>query len=285
MNDKSDAMVNALTIDVEDYFHVRNFASYIKLEDWAELEEIAPAATYRILRLLEERKVRATFFILGWLARRHPRLVRAIQSSGHEIACHGYFHEPVRLMRPEEFRADLRAAKQLLEDTAGISVRGFRAPSFSIDQSALWAFDILLEEGFEYDSSLFPGRVVPFGFAGVYHRPHPIDCGARGTLKELPLLSLNILGREVPFAGGGFFRMYPYWMIKKGLRHANEQLKTPVAVYFHPWELAPDQPRIKADFIARTKHYLGLETMEKKITRLLADFRFVPAVELLELFC
>ena len=282
MNDHDQPMRNVLTVDVEDYFHVRNFAGTINIEDWETLEEVAPDATYRILRLLEEHGVKATFFVLGWLAKRHPRLVRAIQAAGHEVACHGYFHEPVRAMTPDEFRTDVRAARQVIEDTVGARVRGFRAPSFSIDESSLWAFDVLLEEGFEYDSSLFPGRTVPLGFAGVGRHPCKIDRGSFGQIKELPLTTLAVAGFKLPFAGGGFFRAYPYAMIRAGMRRINERERAPVVVYFHPWELAPRQPRVPAPLRARVKHYLGLETMEKKITMLLRDFAFVSAAEMLE---
>jgi polysaccharide deacetylase family protein (PEP-CTERM system associated) len=282
MTTKDDRVRNVLTVDVEDYFHVRNFADTINLEDWETLEEVAPNATYRILRLFEEQQVKATFFVLGWLAKRHPRLVRAIHAAGHEVACHGYFHEPVRAMTPDEFRADVSAAKKVLEDTIGAPVLGFRAPSFSIDESSLWAFDVLLGEGFEYDSSLFPGRMVPFGFAGVSRQPCRLDRGAAGAIMELPLTTLTVAGVKLPFAGGGFFRAYPYAMIRAGMRHINEREHAPVVVYFHPWELVPQQPRVAAHVKARIKHYLGLTTMEKKITRLLRDFAFVPASEMLE---
>lgn len=285
MTEKSPAIVNALTVDVEDYFHVRNFADTISFADWENFEEVAPQATYHILRLLDEHDTKATFFVLGWLAKRHPRLVRAIAASGHEIACHGYYHEPVRNMKPAEFRADLQAAKKVLEDQIGKPVVGFRAPSFSIDESSLWAFDILLEEGFEYDSSLFPGRLVPVGFAGAFRLPHHIDCQGGKTIKELPLATLSVMGVRLPFAGGGYFRAYPYWMIKAGMRHINRKEQAPVVVYFHPWELAPGQPKVAAGLAARTKHYLGLETMETKIVGLLKDFQFVTAGELLARFC
>ncbi|HPQ69986.1 MAG TPA: DUF3473 domain-containing protein [bacterium] len=284
MSQAKNGYVNALTIDVEDYFHVGNFSPYIKVEQWDNLEEVAPQATYRILRLLEENGVRATFFTLGWLAKRHPRLVRAIHASGHEVACHGYFHEPLTKLHPDEFRADIRAAKRLLEDTVGTSVRGFRAPSFSINESNLWTFDVLIEEGFEYDSSLYPGRLVPFGFAGAFRHPHNVDRGTGGLIKELPMATLKMFGVKLPFAGGGHFRLYPYWMIRRGIRRINQNERAPVVVYFHPWEIVPSQPRIKASLRASIKHYLGLGAMEYKITHLLRDFNFVPAAELLDHF-
>jgi len=281
---QSNGIVNALTVDVEDYFHVGNFQPYVNVEDWESFEEVAPQSTYRILRLLEKHNVKATFFVLGWLAKRHPRLVRAIHASGHEVACHGYFHVPVKELEPTEFRADVRAAKRLIEDTVGVRVHGFRAPSFSIDETSLWAFDVLIEEGFSYDSSLYPGRLVPFGFAGAFRHPHNIDRGPMGLIKELPMATLKLLGVKLPFAGGGHFRAYPYWFIRSGIRRINRREHAPVVVYFHPWELAPRQPRIQAELKARTKHYLGLKSMEKKIDRLLRDFTFVPAKELLDRF-
>jgi polysaccharide deacetylase family protein (PEP-CTERM system associated) len=272
------ALPNALTVDVEDYFHVRNLAPYIAREAWNGFTETIPAAVPRLLELFAAHGARASFFVLGWVAQRHPELVRAIDAGGHEVACHGFAHQPVNRLSPQEFRADLRAAKQAIEDAVGKPVRGYRAPSFSIDQSNLWAFDALIEEGFAYDSSLFPGRTVPIGFLGADREPCVIR-RAGGRIVELPLTRLDLFGRSLPFAGGGFFRFYPYPLIRAGLRRIRQTHRAPAVIYLHPWEIAPDQPRIAADWRARFKHYVGLRGFERKLGRLLADFPFGGSVK------
>jgi polysaccharide deacetylase family protein (PEP-CTERM system associated) len=280
MNEPAE-IVNALTVDVEDYFHALNLAPYIARETWETLPPTCPDATRRLLALFAEHNVRATFFVLGWIAQRWPQLVREIAEAGHEVACHGFAHRSLLQMTPAEFRADLHAAKDAIANAGGGRPAGFRAPSFSINHSNLWVFDVLIEEGFRYDSSLFPGRKVPVGFLGADRRPTVIERPGVGALLELPLTRLDVAGRSLPFAGGGYFRMYPYWLIRAGLRRVHAQSAAPAVIYVHPWEFAPDQRRIDARLGARLKHYIGLRTFEKKLRRLLADFRFARAVDLL----
>jgi len=278
-----DQTVNAMTVDVEDYFHVTNFDPYIDKRDWPSFAPTVPRTVPRILELFEEYGVKATFFVLGWIAERMPDVVRRIADAGHEIGCHGYDHALVHRTRPEVFRETVHRSKAALEDITGTEVVGHRAPTFSIDGNSLWAFDVLLEEGFEYDSSLFPGRIYRPGFAEAFRAPHNIDRGDRGLIKELPMTTIKALGVRVPFAGGGYFRLFPYRLIRWGMRRINAKDGVPVVVYFHPWEFAPDQPRIRGPAPwPRFKHYVKLRTMEPKIRRLLSEFTFVPARDLLD---
>ncbi|NLH49953.1 MAG: DUF3473 domain-containing protein [Myxococcales bacterium] len=271
---------NVLTVDVEDYFHVENLAPYIRPEEWDGLREVCPDAVRRLLALLAEHQVRATFFVLGWIARRHPDLVRVIDAAGHEVGCHGTMHQPVDRLTPAEFRQDLHEAAQRLADLLGKPVQGYRAPNFSIGPANPWALDILLDEGFTYDSSLFPGRKVPVGYLGADRAPVLIRREGHGDLVELPLARLDYPGGSLPFAGGGYFRLYPYALIRAGLRRINRRHRVPAVIYFHPWEIVPDQPRVAAGARARFKHYTGLATFESKLRRLLGDFSFGPAGDL-----
>jgi len=274
----NEPIVNGLSVDVEDYFHVRNFAGTIAFEDWETMIETSSIGVARVLDLLDRHQTKATFFILGWVAAHHPELVRRIATAGHEIACHGYLHDPVADLKPEQFRADLAAAKELLEEIVGFPVVGYRAPSFSINETCLWALDILIEEGFRYDSSLFPGRTVPVGFCGADRRPVVIK-RAGGELVEFPLTRLDVPGKSLPFAGGGYFRLYPYSLIRAGLRRINR--RAPAVIFFHPWELVPEQPPGAAPRASRFKHYVNLAGFERKLDRLLTDFRFQPLRKML----
>jgi len=277
---KPDLPRNALTIDVEDYFHVGNFASTIDRATWGDYPCIAPDATRRLLEMLARHDVKATFFVLGWLAKQYPELVREIAAGGHEVACHGFGHQRVTEMAPAAFRLDVRHARTLLEDLIGAPVVGYRAPSFSILPETAWAIDVLVEEGFAYDSSLYPGRTVPVGFLGADRLPVRIQRAA-GSLVELPLTYLEVAGRKLPFSGGGHFRLYPWPVIRAGLRSINQKLGVPFTVFFHPWEIVPDQPRIAAGPSERFRHYVGLRTFERKIERMLSMFAFAPAREVI----
>ena len=246
------------------------------LATWGDMPCIAPDATRRVLALLARHDVKATFFVLGWLAERYPDVVRDIAAAGHEVACHGYGHQRVNELSPTAFREDLRRARAVLEDLAGAPVVGYRAPSFSILPESAWAIDVLAEEGFAYDSSLYPGRTVPVGFLGADRLPVRIRRSA-GSLIELPLTYLEVAGCKLPFSGGGHFRLYPWPLIHAGLRSINHKLGKPFVVFFHPWEIVPDQPRVAAGLGERFKHYVGLRTFERKIERLLTNFAFAPA--------
>lgn len=277
-------MINALTIDVEDYFHVTAFEQQIRPDTWDRHPLRVGDNTLRILDMLDEFALKATFFVLGWVAARLPALVREIQRRGHEIACHGYGHQLVYRLTPQEFRADVSRAKKLLEDICGEQVRGYRAPSYSITAKSLWALDTLLEEGFSYDSSIFPITHDIYGIPGGKRFPHQISTHA-GRIQEFPISTFPItLGGwkyQLPIAGGGYLRLFPAALVKRAIQSINSVEQQPVIVYFHPWELDPGQPRIKAGFKSRFRHYLNLERMEFKIRHLLHNLRFSTVQQVL----
>jgi polysaccharide deacetylase family protein (PEP-CTERM system associated) len=272
-------MINALTIDVEDYFQVTAFERYIQRSDWGNYPLRAGDTTRRILDLLDEYGVKATFFVLGWIAETLTTLVQEIQRRGHEIACHGYGHELIFRIGPERFRADIRRAKHVLEDQCGQRVCGYRAPSYSITSRSLWALDILVEEGFSYDSSIFPVLHDTYGIPGAERFPHTIQTGS-GPLVEFPLTTLPLqVGwkkLQLPIAGGGYLRLLPVGIIRRGITSINTREQQPAVIYFHPWEIDPDQPRIKAGMKSRFRHYLNLQHTEGKLTQLFKTIQFAP---------
>ena len=277
-------VLNALTIDVEDYFQVNAFAANIRPDQWDSYPLRVDGNTRRILDLLDSFSFKATFFVLGWVAERLPALTREIHRRGHEIACHGYGHELVYVIGPERFRDDIRRSKKLLEDLCGEQVNGYRAPSYSITQRSLWALDILVEEGFTYDSSIFPVMHDTYGIPDAKRFPHIRRTGA-GPLVEFPLttLPLHLGSKEVrlPIAGGGYLRLLPAELIKWGIEKINTREKQPAVLYFHPWEIDPDQPRIKATMKSRFRHYLNLHRTEKKLKYLFGKIKFAPMKEVI----
>lgn len=272
-------MQNALTIDVEDYFQVNAFARYVQQDQWDTFPLRVDRNTRRILDLLDSFAIKATFFILGWVAERLPSLVKEIHHRGHEVACHGYGHELIFMIGPERFRADIKRSKALLEDQCGIRINGYRAPSYSITKRSLWALDILVEEGFSYDSSIFPVMHDTYGIPDAERFPHKITTGS-GTLLEFPLttlpLSLGWKKLRLPIAGGGYLRLLPVKIIQQGIATINERERQPAVLYFHPWEIDPDQPRIKAGLKSRFRHYLNLDKTEGKISYLFEKVDFLP---------
>jgi polysaccharide deacetylase family protein (PEP-CTERM system associated) len=271
MNDPN-ARVNALTIDVEDYFHVTAFASDVDRARWSTLESRVENNTLRLLDLFARHGVRATFFVLGWVAERHPDLVRRLQAGGHEIACHGLTHELVYKQSPETFRKETAYAKSLLEDLAGVPVRGYRAATYSIVRESMWALDILEDLGFEYDSSIFPVRHDLYGVPDAPRAPYRV---ASGKLLEVPLTTVEFAGQRLPFGGGGYFRLLPYVLFRWALRRVNRQDRLPVIFYAHPWEIDPGQPRIAGSSLkSRFRHYTNLDATEGRLARLLGDFRW-----------
>jgi polysaccharide deacetylase family protein (PEP-CTERM system associated) len=277
-------MQNALTIDVEDYFQVNAFAGHIRRDEWHTFPLRVDGNTRRILEILDSFKIKATFFILGWIAERLPPLVKEIHRRGHEIACHGYGHELIYNIGPERFREDIRRAKMLLEDHCGEPVRGYRAPSYSITSRSLWALDILVEEGFTYDSSIFPVIHDTYGIPGAKRFPHTLQTGA-GSLVEFPLTTLPFrLGwkeMRLPIAGGGYLRLLPAELIRRGIAAINKREQKPAVLYFHPWEIDPDQPRIRAGMKSRFRHYLNLHSTEAKLSHLFARVKFAPMRDVL----
>ncbi len=270
--------INGLSFDVEEYFQVANFFETIPRSQWDSIPRRAAESTRRILDLLDRYDVRATFFVLGWLAERDPELVREIDRRGHEIGSHGWEHRLVYEMGPDGFRDELRRSKSVLEDAVGHGIEGYRASNFSITQKTPWALEILLEEGYRYDSSIFPIRHPRYGIPGAPRFPHRLSVGDR-TLVEIPLTTLEILGRNLPVAGGAYLRIFPLALIRHGLRAAH-RAGHPGVVYLHPWEFDPDQPRIATSRFRRFRHYTNLRRTERKLEALLRGFRFVPLSEI-----
>lgn len=269
------AVRNALTFDIEDYFQVGAFAGHVDQGQWGAFDSRVEANTDKILQILNQASQKATFFTLGWTAEKYPKLVRSIVQHGHEVACHSYAHRRIYEMTPSEFAADTRKAKAFLEDVAGTPVRGYRAPSFSLNQSCLWAFDILADLGFKYDSSIFPVEHPNYGMPEVPSHPFLVHTKS-GSVVEFPMSTLAWRKLRSPFAGGAYLRLLPYSYTRWAIRFINDCELRPVCVYVHPWELDPAQPRINAGLTARVRHYLGLAGLEKKVRRLLEDFEFAP---------
>lgn len=264
---------NALTVDVEDYFHVSAFADSIDRKDWGEQPLRVEANTRRLMDLFESRDVHATFFVLGWVADRTPDLIKEIADRGHEVACHGYSHQLIYNQTPEVFREETLRSKHLLEDIVQRPVRGYRAASYSITRDSLWALDILAEAGFEYDSSIFPVHHDRYGIPDAKETPHKLVTPEGRSLIEFPLSTARLFGYRLPVAGGGYFRLYPYALTRAGLSQVNRR-RQPFIFYLHPWEIDPEQPRIDAGWFSRFRHYNNLDKCESRLTQLLKDFDF-----------
>ncbi|MET0656969.1 MAG: XrtA system polysaccharide deacetylase [Steroidobacteraceae bacterium] len=263
-----------MTIDVEDYFHVAALSGAIRPEQWSSCEYRAERNTRRLLSIFAERGIKSTFFVLGWLAEKSPALIREIHEAGHEVGCHGFSHQMIYKQRPEVFVEETVRSKRLLEDTIGARVQGYRAASWSITRQSLWALDVLVEAGFEYDSSIFPIRHDLYGIPNAPVAPARITTPKGHSLVEFPSSIASIAGMNVPVAGGGYFRLLPYWLTLFGLRQINERSMRPFAFYLHPWEIDPDQPRIKVGLKSRVRHYTNLNRCEARLCDLLGRFRF-----------
>ena len=339
-------MVNILTIDLEDYFMVSAFEGVVKRENWAKYESRIERNTHRLLEILAEAKpcsselhssnpvpctphpapgVKATFFCLGWVAEHHPHLIKEIHQRGHEIACHGYDHQLIYKMTPHQFREDIRKGKKILENIVGEGVWGYRAPSYSITERSLWAFEILVEEGFRYDSSVFPIWHDRYGIANAPRFPFVIPvngnsdfeskialnfelqtpklgmCASAAVTRnsnqqfairnsqwilEFPISTVRLFGQNIPLSGGGYFRLLPYRMVKGGLRKICETERMPFVFYVHPWEIDPDQPRFRnCNRLSRFRHYVNLGKTESRFRKLLNDFHFSPIRDVAHLDC
>jgi polysaccharide deacetylase family protein (PEP-CTERM system associated) len=268
-----DRIVNAMSIDVEDYFHVSVFDGLVPRTAWDQMESRVCRNTDRLLDVFAEHGVRSTFFVLGWVAERYPALVRRISEAGHEIASHGYAHRLIYDQTRQAFREDIRRAKRLLEDASGTAVAGYRAPSYSITPKSLWALDALLDEGYRYDSSIFPIRHDRYGIPVSARAPYSIERDG-GTLVEVPASATRLGPLNLPVAGGGYFRILPYWWTRWGIDRVNRIERRPAVFYLHPWEIDPEQPRLSAGRLGRFRHYCNLEKTEARLRTLLADFRF-----------
>ena len=273
--------LNALSIDLEEYFQVSNFEGLIERSRWDALPSRVQNSTRRLLDAIDATRNRATFFVLGWIAERHPALVNEIAARGHEIACHGYGHELVYELGPERFRADLRRAKAAIEQATGSATHGYRAPSYSITEASLWALRILVEEGFQYDSSIFPIRHHRYGIPGFARRPVRLELGDGVAIREFPLTTLAAGPWSLPLAGGAYLRFLPFPLFTWGLDRlvaAGE----PTVLCVHPWEIDPEQPRQAVSWLVRLNHYHNLNRTEVRLRRLLERFRFAPLGEVLD---
>jgi polysaccharide deacetylase family protein (PEP-CTERM system associated) len=267
-------MINILTIDVEEYFHPTEMQSTYPMKEWPRLPSRVEAQTDRILELLERRNVRATFFMVGWLAENRPEVARKIARAGHEIGCHSYAHRLVYDLTPWEFREDTKRAVAAIEEACGVTPVIYRAPSYSIVKRSLWALEILIECGFTHDSSIFPVVHDRYGIPGFQRFAQMVRTPS-GLIMETPVATTVLAGGAVvPVGGGGYLRLLPYRYTAAGIRRINNRDRRPACLYFHPWEIDPDQPRLATGFVARARTYTGIRGMEKKIDRLLRDFRF-----------
>ena len=273
-------MTHAFSVDVEDWYQVSDFEEIVEFSAWHWYESRVVPNTERILALLAEAGVTATFFILAWNVQRHPELPRMIAAAGHEIGSHGYGHALAYELGPKPFRQDVERSKKLLEDVTGTPVVGYRAPSFSITARSLWALDVLLDLGFQYDSSIFPIRDTLYGIPDARRFPFLITRNGR-TLTEFPMSTVRCAGRTLPVCGGAYLRLLPYRYTRWGLRRLEHE-RRPAILYVHPWELDPGQPRIRVrGKRGLSTHYYRLATTEVKVRRLLADFRFAPIARVL----
>jgi polysaccharide deacetylase family protein (PEP-CTERM system associated) len=267
---EKESVVNALTIDVEDYFQVSAFAPYISRSEWETRACRVEANLDRILRLLDDHGTKATFFTLGWIGERYPQVVRRIVENGHELASHGYGHQRASDQTEDAFFADIQRARSLLEELSGQLVKGYRAPSFSIGERNLWAFRCLERAGYRYSSSVYPIRHDHYGMPDAPRFAHAI-----GGLMEIPITTVRSFGRNWPASGGGYFRLFPYGLSRWLLRRVNEVDGKPAVFYFHPWEVDPGQPRVPGiNAKTRFRHYVNLGRTEGRLQRLLADFRW-----------
>jgi polysaccharide deacetylase family protein (PEP-CTERM system associated) len=269
------SVLNAMTVDVEDYFHVSVFDGILPRSRWHEMESRVSHNTERLLQVFDAAGVKATFFVLGWVAERFPELVARIAAEGHEVASHGTSHRLVYDMTPAAFRDDVRRSKAVLEEAGGQAVLGYRAPSYSITPRSLWAIDVLIEEGYAYDASIFPIHHDRYGIPVSPRHPFRLD-RAKGAIVEAPASTVRWGPFNFPVAGGGYFRILPYWWTSGGIARLNRLERRPAIFYLHPWEIDPDQPRLDAGLLGRFRHYRNLEQCEDRLARLLKDFSFAP---------
>jgi polysaccharide deacetylase family protein (PEP-CTERM system associated) len=268
-------ITHAMTVDVEDYYHVAAFAKVIDPQDWERWPSRVEANTQRLLQLFADHHIKITFFILGWVAQRYPQLVKTIAQAGHEVASHGYSHQLIYRQTPAVFREETQRSKTLLEDLTGAPVVGYRAASYSITRQSLWALEILGDLGFTWDSSIFPTRHDNYGIPGSPEEPYRIITPAGQALAEFPLTTAKVLGQAIPAAGGGYFRQYPYALSRWLFERASDGQRKPQIFYLHPWEIDPDQPRVpNAGWLSNFRHYTRLDQCLPRLERLLKDFQF-----------
>ncbi len=274
-------MLNALTVDVEDYYQVEAFSQVVRREDWPNWESRVERNTNLLLEMFARHNVKATFFTLGYVAEMHPDLVRQIAIAGHEVACHSYHHRLIYNQTPDEFREDVRKSKQLLEDIIGVPVIGYRAPTYSITNKSLWALDILIEEGFRYDSSIFPTKHDRYGIPDAERFPHMLHRPA-GEIIEFPPSTVQLRGTNIPISGGGYFRLLPYKFFKLGWQTLHRRESEPAIFFLHPWEVDPEQPVVPGTKLNIWRHRVNLHRTEGRLNQLLTDFSFAPVRQVLE---
>ena len=278
---------NALTVDVEDYFQVSAFEETVSPADWDSMPHRVEANTMRILELFARYGVKGTFFTLGWVAKRYPGVVKAIAAEGHEVASHGYSHSRINTLSQSEFRNEILRSKSILEDLSGLPVTGFRAPSWTIAASTLWALDVLIECGFSYDSSIFPIYHDIYGMPDANRFLHHMQRES-GSIIEFPPTTVRCsVGRRslnIPAAGGGYMRLFPGSVLRRAVRYVNEKEEQPAVLYFHPWEIDPEQPRLQAGWKSRFRHYLNLHRMEDRLKAMLEQFAFAPMKDVIALW-
>lgn len=270
-----DRVLNAMTVDVEDYFHVSAFDGVVPRSSWATMDCRVEQNTDRLLAIFSDSGIKATFFVLGWVADRYPSLVTRIASGGHEVASHGYAHRLVYDLTPAQFREDIRRSKAVLESAAGAQVQGYRAPSYSITPRSLWALDTLIEEGFIYDASIFPIHHDRYGIPVSARHPYRL-VRTGGELIEAPASTAQWGPFNMPVAGGGYFRIFPYAWTSWGIGRINRREGRPAIFYMHPWEIDPAQPRLPGGLLTRFRHYRNLNLTEARLRRLIAEFAFAP---------
>jgi len=275
---------NAMTVDVEEWFQVSAFDDVVDRGDWDAMPSRVERSTERLLEAFGAAGVRATFFVLGWIAERHPDLVRRIARAGHEVGCHGYDHRMLHDLPRETLARDTDRARKALQDLSGQPVAGYRAASFSIGRRNLWALDVLVECGFEYDSSLFPVVHDRYGIPGAPREIHLVTTPGGASLVEVPPTTVQIAGMTLPAAGGGYLRLFPLAVTDWAIRRLNDHEGRPAVVYLHPWEVDPDQPRVRVGPLARWRHYGGLHGMTAKLTRLMRRYRFTTMEEIVDGF-
>lgn len=272
---KMQSITHAMTVDVEDYYHVAAFNKAINPADWHKWPSRVEANTHTLLQLFDDSQIKITFFILGWVAERYPELVKTIRAQGHEIASHGYSHQLIYKQDQQVFREETAKSKHILEDLAQLPVVGYRAASYSITRKSLWALDILADLGFTWDSSIFPTRHDNYGIPGSPEEPYKIITNSGAVLTEFPLTTAKVFGQSVPAAGGGYFRQYPYALSRWLFERASLEQTKPQIFYLHPWEIDPDQPRVpNASWFSNFRHYTNLKRCLPRLERMIGDFQF-----------
>ncbi|MBW9256987.1 MAG: DUF3473 domain-containing protein [Candidatus Thiodiazotropha sp. (ex. Lucinisca nassula)] len=274
--------INAITVDVEDYYQVSAFNKQVTKADWEGYESRVYDNTHRILKIFDDNSIKGTFFVLGWVAERNKKLITEISELGHEVACHGYSHDLVYNQTPDKFLEETKKSKAILEEIIGKPIKGYRAASYSITEKSLWALDILTECGFSYDSSIFPIMHDRYGIPGAKTMPHRLKTAKGNEIIEFPLSTVGIAKRRLPVSGGGYFRLFPYWLSKAGLNRVNRNDQMPFIFYMHPWEIDEGQPKIKSSRLSEFRHYNNIDKFETRLLKLIRDFEFSTASDVLQ---